>query len=560
MALKALLLKKQIDQKRKQLNTLLEKRTAHEAKEAELTKAIEEVETEEQRAEVEGMVAEFEAERDENEQAIDNLQREIEGLENDLAAEEQKQNTEPPEGAQAHAGENEKREENKKMNYTDKKHTDTRARVYGDMTFAEQRTLIEREDVKAFLTGIKDTIRGARDSKQTRAINNVGLLIPEVMLGLLRENVLRYSKLYRHVTVSRVNGEGRILISGGIPEAVWTECCARLDELSMTFYQDAFGCWKLGGFFAVCNANLEDSDIDLMAEILLTLGQSLGYTDDKTILYGTGTNMPLGIIPRLAQTSQPAGYSPTARPWVDLHESNIRTIANTYTGLALFQQLALAAGYSKGAYARGERVWVMNETTYGKIIAAAMSIDASGAIVSGVNGTMPVLGGVIEVLPTSIMPDDNILTGYFDLYHMVERAGDRFASSEHFLFLSDQTVFKGTTRWDGKPVIAEAFVLIGIDGTNPTTSAAFVTDTANQPESIWLPATATVAAGESITLAPVINPYGVETTLTWDSGTVAKATVDTTGKVTGVAAGTSVITVTTANGLSAQCTVTVTSA
>lgn len=560
MALKALLLKKQIDQKRKQLNGLLEKRTAHEAKEAELAKAIEEVETEEQRTAVEGIIAEFETERDENEQAIDNLQREIEGLENDLSAEEQKQNTEPPAGTQTPAGENEKREDKTKMTYFDKKHTDTRARVYGDMTIAEQRAMIEREDVRSFLDGIKNTIRGAQDSKQTRAINNVGLLIPEVMLGLLRENVLRYSKLYRHVTVSRVNGEGRILISGGIPEAVWTECCARLNELNMTFYQDAFGCWKLGGYFTVCNANLEDSDIDLMAEILLTLGQSLGYTDDKTILYGTGTNMPLGIIPRLAQTSQPAGYSPTARPWVDLHESNIRTIANTYTGLALFQQLALAAGYSKGAYARGERVWAMNETTYGKIIAAAMSIDASGAIVSGVNGTMPVLGGIIEVLPTSIIPDDNILTGYFDLYHMVERAGEKFASSEHFLFLSDQTVFKGTTRWDGKPVIAEAFVLIGINGTNPTTSATFVTDTANQPESIWLPATATVAASSNITLVPVINPYGVETTLTWASGTTAKATVDNTGKVTGVAAGTSVITVTTANGLSAQCTVTVTSA
>jgi hypothetical protein len=156
------------------------------------------------------------------------------------------------------------------------------------------------------------------------------------------------------------------------------------------------------------------------------------------------------------------------------------------------------------------------------------------------------------------MPNDNILTGYFDLYHMVERAGERFASSEHFLFLSDQTVFKGTTRWDGKPVIAEAFVLIGIDGTAPTTSATFVTDTANQPESIWLPATATVAAGSKITLKPVINPYGVAAALTWSSGTVAKATVNTAGEVTGVAAGTSVITVTTDNGLSAQCTVTVT--
>ena len=552
MALKALLLKKQIDNKKKALDELRKKDADFATRETELTQAIEEVETEEQRSAVDEMVSAFETEKADHDKAVGDLEREIEGLENDLKAEEAAQATEPP-------AQTEERKDEKSMN-TVEKHTATRARVYGDMTAAEQRTLIEREDVKSFLDGIKSTIRGAQDAKQTRAINNVGLLIPEVMLGLLRENVLRYSKLYRHVTVSRVNGEGRILISGGIPEAVWTECCARLNELSITFYQDAFGCWKLGGYFTVCNANLEDSDIDLMAEILLTLGQSLGYTDDKTILYGTGTNMPLGIIPRLAQTSQPAGYSPTARPWVDLHESNIRTIANTYTGLALFQQLALAAGYSKGAYARGERVWVMNETTYGKIIAAAMSIDASGAIVSGVNGTMPVLGGIIEVLPTSIMPDDNILTGYFDLYHMIERAGEKFASSEHFLFLSDQTVFKGTTRWDGKPVIAEAFVLIGIDGTNPTTSATFVSDTANQPESIWLPATATVAASADITLVPVINPYGVETTLTWASGTTAKATVDNTGKVTGVAAGTSVITVTTANGLSAQCTVTVTSA
>lgn len=561
MALKALLIKKQIDNTRKQLKALLEKREANKAREAELAQAIEEVETEEQRSAVEEMVQAFEADQGENESAITRLNDEIAGLERDLEAEEAAQNTEPPANQttdpQTPADNNERRHEDMS---TRERHNITRAHVFGGMTVAEQRSMIEREDVQSFLAGIKRTIRGAQDTKQTRAINNVGLLIPQVMLGLLRENVLRYSKLYRHVTVSRVNGEGRILISSGIPEAVWTECCARLNELNMTFYQDAFGCWKLGGYFTVCNANLEDSDIDLMAEILLTLGQSLGYTDDKTILYGTGTNMPLGIIPRLAQTSQPAGYSPTARPWVDLHESNIRTIANTYTGLALFQQLALAAGYSKGAYARGERVWVMNETTYGKIIAAAMSIDASGAIVSGVNGTMPVLGGIIEVLPASIMPDDNILTGYFDLYHMIERAGERFASSEHFLFLSDQTVFKGTTRWDGKPVIAEAFVLIGIDGTNPTTSAAFVSDTANQPESIWLPATATVAADANITLVPVINPYGVETTLTWTSGTTAKATVDNTGKVTGVAAGTSVITVTTANGLSAQCTVTVESA
>lgn len=541
MALKALLLKKQIDNKKKALEALRAKVAEFEAREAQLTQAIEEVENDEQRAAVEEEVNTFNSDKAANDKAMNELEREIEGLENDLAAEEAAQNTDPP-------AKNEQTEERK-----DEKKMEKREMIPAMNTRDRLANLVTREDVKTYLADVRDAIQNKR------AITNVGLTIPEVLLGVLRENVMRYSKLYRHVTVSRTNGDGRVLITGSIPEAVWTECCANLNELSMGFYQEAFGCWKLGGYFTVCNANIEDSDLDLAQEILSTLGQSLGYTDDKTILYGSGSNMPLGIIPRLAQTSQPAGYPATARPWADLHTSNVRTIANTYTGVGLFQQLALAAGYSKGNYSRGERVWVMNETTYSKIVAEAMNINAAGAIVSGVNGSMPVIGGIIEVLPASIMPDDNILTGYFDLYRLVERAGEKFASSEHFLFLSDQTVFKGTTRWDGHAVIAEAFVLIGINGTSPTTSASFVGDGANSPQSVWLPATATVAKNATLTLKPVLAPYGVSATYTWDSATTAKATVSSAGVVTGVAAGSSVITVTTDNGLTAQCTVTVTS-
>lgn len=548
--LKALLLKKQIDNAKRDLEALRAKSADFERREQELAAAIDEVETEEQRGEVDEMIGAFDAEKTEHESAVKELERSVEQLEADLAAEEAAQETEP---AKEETPAEEKKDEMRKDEKRMRKHMNARAMAFGDMTRAEISEMMERSEVKGWLGSVRGVLR-----HETRAINNVGLTIPEVFLGLLRENMLRYSKLYRHVTVSRVGGEGRVLITGEIPEAVWTECCANLNELSITFYEEAFGCWKLGGFFTVCNANLEDSDVDLTAEILSALGQSIGYTDDKTILYGTGSNMPLGIVPRLAQTSQPAGYPATARPWVDLHTSNVVTIANTYTGLALFQQLALAAGKAKGAYARGEKVWAMNETTYGKIVANAMSIDASGAIASGVNGTMPVVGGVIEVLPESIIPTDNIIVGYLDLYRMVERAGERYASSEHFRFLSDQTVFKGTVRWDGKPVIAEAFLLIGIDGTTPTTSAAFAADGANTPTSLVLPATATVAAGSTLKLIPTVNPYGVDAGITWTSATTAKATVDANGVVTGVAAGTSVITATTANGLTASCTVTVT--
>lgn len=554
MALRVLLLRKQIENARRDLEALRARNADFERREAELTAAIDEVETDEQRGQVEELISAYEAEKAEHQNAIGELERSISELEADLAAEEAAQNTEPAAASAESGSDVDENNEERRARNMNRNHTEARALAFGTMTRAQINEIAQRDDVHGWLENVRSLMRSGA---QNRAIQNVGLTIPEVMLGLLRENVLRYSKLYGRVTVTRVSGEARILITGDIPEAVWTECCANLNELTMTFYQDSFGCWKLGGFFTVCNANLEDSDIDLMAEILSTIGQSIGFTDDKTVIYGTGSNMPLGIIPRLAQTSQPGDYPVTARPWRDLHVTNIKTIANTYTGLALFQQLALAAGNAKGAYARGEKLWVMNENTYGKIVANAMNVDASGAITSGVNGTMPVIGGLIEVLPESIMPNDNILMGYFDLYRMVERAGEKYASSEHFRFLSDQTVFKGTVRWDGKPVIAEAFVLIGIDGTAPTTSAVFAGDTANSAQGILLPATATVAAGSTIKLNPTILPYGVNPVLTWDSATKAKATV-ADGVVTGVAAGTSVISVTTDNGYVATCTVTVT--
>lgn len=235
------------------------------------------------------------------------------------------------------------------------------------------------------------------------------------------------------------------------------------------------------GYYAVCNANLEDSDIALASELILALSKGIGLALDKAILYGTGTRMPLGIVTRLAQTEAPADYPTTARTWVDLHSSNIKSIAQGTTGAALISQLVVDFGNAKGKYSRGEKVWVMNETTYTNLVAASVSVDASGAIVAGVNGSMPVIGGVIEVL--DFVPDNVIIGGYFDLYLLAERAGAKFATSEHVRFLNDQTVFKGTARYDGQPAIAEGFVAIGLNGVTPTAEMTFAADEAN-PSSI----------------------------------------------------------------------------
>lgn len=69
----------------------------------------------------------------------------------------------------------------------------------------------------------------------------------------------------------------------------------------------------------------------------------------------------------------------------------------------------------------------------------------------------------------------------------------------------------------------------------------------------------TIARGATETLVATLTPYDVtEDDITWTSSATGKATVSNAGVVTGVAAGTAVITATTENNLSASCTVTVT--
>ena len=139
-----------------------------------------------------------------------------------------------------------------------------------------------------------------------------------------------------------------------------------------------------------------------------------------------------------------------------------------------------AAGNAKGKYSRGIKFWAMNETTYTAVVAEALSINAAGAIATGIQATMPVIGGDIVVL--DFIQDNVIIGGYGDLYLLAERAGTTIGQSEHAEFIQDNTVFKGTARYDGLPVIANAFVAIGIAGATPSASMTFAEDTANQGE------------------------------------------------------------------------------
>ena len=551
MALRALVLQNRIVTLTADLQDLQAKTADFEARRESLTADIMAAQTEEERQAVDAAVSAFDADLEEHENAISARTAAIRSAQDELAAIEARQT--PPAPAAPEAANNNERTEPIMPNTLNIRTLPLTQRAFDALPLAQRDSIVAQDDVQTFFAKLR-SMKGAN-----AALQGGELTIPVIFLDLIAENMYRYSKLLNRVRIRDVGGEARQTIAGTVPEAVWTEMCGVINELTFVFNQITLDGYKLAGFIPVCNSLLEDSDINLASWIVEMLSEALGLGMDKAILYGKGSasHMPLGIVTRLAQTSQPEGYPASAPAWVDLHTSNIKSIAADATGTAFWAALQRAVIPAYNRYARGTMFWAMNSKTYGELKARAIATNLSGEFVAMIGGSLPIVSGDIDIL--EFMPDNDIVGGFGDLYLTVIRRGMTIEQSREVQFVQDNTVFKAKMRADGAPVIPGAFVAINIAGSTPATSMQFAADTANTVAGILLPATASVAAGADIQLPAVLLPFGVKDDITWTSATTAKATVDDDGVVHGVASGSSVITAT-ANGKTATCTVTVTSA
>ena len=494
---------------------------ALETREQELTVATDELTAEtpqEERDALEANVSEFERDREayeaarsENDNKRSQLTEDIEALRAQIDEIDNRE-----EKHEERAAEPTKREENIDMTINEK------ARNFRDAYSAEQRTaMVQREDVKEFLGRLRD-LKG-----QTRSVNGGELLIPDFMLGLMRDNLYRYSKLLKHVSVQSLRGTSRIDIMGKIPEAVWMETQGWLNELELDFAQVEFDGFMVGGFIPVHNTILEDNDVNLFTIVFDALLQSIGLALDKAILYGDGAKMPVGIDTRLVATSQPAWWDTNAPAFTDLHTSNVKTVTiSGATPEAIFGDIINAAGVAEPHYVDDRKFWAMNHKTYMLILSKAVAFNGVGTLVANVYGEMPIIGGAIEELP--FIPDNVILGGYGSAYKLVERSGAKVDVADQTLFLKNTTLFRGVARYDGKPVIGEDFVKIILGSTSGTVD--FTPDYANTGKELELTAAAGSAAGD--TVVTVANGEASGTTFKYAIGSGVKK-VEFGGTVSG---------------------------
>ncbi|MBR2867856.1 MAG: phage major capsid protein [Clostridia bacterium] len=457
-----------LKQKRTALAALLERKSGYEERSRALRTALEEAQTTEDTELINTQLTELENEIGGTDFAAEEatLNGEINDIENELKELDEKETAAATPPAPA-AVDSATTTTERKAGYSHMK----RRGIFYSLPVEQRNAIIAKPEVRSFLDGIREAV-------QTRAVSGMQHNVPVDVLGLVKEQIGEYSKLLKHVNVVPVSGDAKVPIMGIAPEGIWTDATSKLNERSLAFYQIEVGNYKVSGYVAIYNSDIEDNDEATLSNVIEALGKGIGKAIDRAIIYGTGNNMPLGIVTRLAQAAKPASWSAKAPEWKDLHETHIiKKDLTSASGSKFFEGITSAAGVPSSEYSTDGMFWAMSHTTAMEIKGKAIAFNASAVLQSNVANEMPVIGGAIEEL--DFIPDGDIVFGYGSLYTMAERKSITLGSSEHVLYLDDQTVFAGKARYDGAPVIGEGFGVMNIHNKDVATTSTFAAVAAN---------------------------------------------------------------------------------
>lgn len=472
-ALRVLVLNSEITALRAKLTPLEQTRDGFAAREEQLRQALSEItetSTDEERSAVSAAVDAFENDRSANAAEIARIQGEIDTRSAEIARLESEQ-TPPPASNPAVSNSDTRNNDHHERSFVPMNNT-TERRWFG-LTYAERDALMQTEQVRTFLQNVREA------RAQQRSVTGGELGIPDGFLPILRDLTYQESKFLRYCFTTTFRGTTRQNVAGVAPEAIWTEMTDALNELDINFLQLTMDGYMVGGYMAVPNAVLmDDSDLQLVTSILQALASSIAKAIDKSIWFGTGEKMPVGIITRLAAATKPAWWGAQQGEFTDLHTSHILKLdLAAKTSTEFFQTLVAALAVAKPDYSNGTVIWTMNRKTHVDIKSRALAYNSAAAMVPGVGDIMPVVGG--QVVEWEVMPDNEIAGGFLSLYRSVEREGTVIDSNTNVRWLQNQTCFKGLQRRDGKPAIGEAFVLVNYGNTAPTTTTTFGKDRAN---------------------------------------------------------------------------------
>jgi HK97 family phage major capsid protein len=271
-----------------------------------------------------------------------------------------------------------------------------------------------------------------------------GYTVPENFVAELLRNIVQFSPIRSAARVMSIGSAGvKLPKRVGTMSAAWVDEGAESDETSPTFGQVSVSAFEARCFTDISNQLLEDSALDLSAELAFDAAEEFGRLEGAAFIKGTGVGQPSGILADAAITT---GAKVTG------------AAATLGTAPA---DLLIDMFYSLKAFYRANATWGMNGTT----LAAIRKLkDSTGqflwqpSIQAGQPETL--LGRPIMELPDM----DDVAAGKFPIvlgdfgqgYRIVDRIALSALRDPFTQAVNSQTRFHWRRRVGGAVVKAEA--------------------------------------------------------------------------------------------------------
>jgi HK97 family phage major capsid protein len=229
-------------------------------------------------------------------------------------------------------------------------------------------------------------------------------------------------------------------VFGGV-DGQWIEEGATFTDSGPRFGRIVLTSCKLGLRTDVPSELLSDTSPALDVLLQRMFAAALAFEEDGAFINGNGTGQPLGFLhgPALVTVTKETDQPNDTICVENLHAMFARILSRSRT----------------------RAVWVASDSTIPELLSLSISIGIGGTyvpVLNEVNGEFRLLGRPIfftEHCPVLGDAGDISLCDF--AYYLVGDRGEmRLESSEHVKFLSDEVVFRGIERVDGRPWLLSA--------------------------------------------------------------------------------------------------------
>lgn len=318
-----------------------------------------------------------------------------------------------------------------------------------------------------YYSKVIEAMRG-KDPKQ--AITLIDDVMPKTVIDEVFKYLTESHPLLDAITFQNTGAIVQWIMSTSSGVAGWGELCSTIDdELSGAFSVIELGKYKLSAFIPVCQAMLDLGPVWLDSYVRTLLSEALAVALEAAIVDGDGNGKPIGMTRALTGAVDGVYPQKTTVAITALDTTTYGTLLNTLSQAPNNKRRAISSV-----------LLVVNPADYfTKVFPATTPRTTDGGFNYGV---FPFPTTVIQ---SAAVPVGKAVMGLADRYFMGlgtgTAKGGKIEYSDEYKFLEDQRVYKIKLYGNGRPMDANAFILLDITGLVPYVQQVFVANAAEFP-------------------------------------------------------------------------------